>query len=168
MIQVIAINFTHTAPHSFIVRHLINCRAVAEEQLQSLSAACKYPRGLTNEVPSDWNPHLFITIMSHSADSFWSPPHILLQSPPQSILVHALDPTLVLLSPVALTLYSTFELFRNNISYSSSAAYLIPDGIRNGRSRAYITSFPDELWKDLSYRRSQDRRGFIFTRTFSD
>jgi hypothetical protein len=106
--------------------------------------------------------------MSHSADSFWPPPQILLQSPPQSILVHALDPTLVLLSPVALTLYSTFELFRNNISYSSSAAYLIPDGIRNGRSRAYITSFPDDLWKDLSYRRSQDRRGFIFPRTFSD
>ncbi|KAJ7843560.1 hypothetical protein B0H14DRAFT_2585699 [Mycena olivaceomarginata] len=114
------------------VRHLINCRAVAEEQLQSLSAAC-------------------------SADSLWLPPQILLQSPPQSILVHALNPTLVLLSPVALTLYSTFELFINNIWHSSSAAYLIPDGIRNGRSRAYVASFPDDL-RDLFHRRSQDRQ----------
>jgi hypothetical protein len=133
-----------------------------------------HPQLMVDEGSSSLNSQIFITVKSHSARYPSLAPEIFLQSPPQDIrlrtlaewqpytnMTHGMDRTLVLLSPVTLTLYSTFELFRDNMSFSISASTLVPDGICNGQFR-YLTSFPDDLWQELSDHRSHDDRMSIF------
>jgi hypothetical protein len=130
---------------------------------------------MVDEGSSSLNSQIFIAVKSHSARYPSLAPEIFLQSPPQDIrlrtlaewqpytnMTHGMDRTLVLLSPVTLTLYSTFELFRDNMSFSISASTLVPDGICNGQFR-YLTSFPDDLWQELSDHRSHDDRKSIFS-----
>lgn len=154
--------FTHLVPNSFTVRELIEWKKVSESQIQNIPSVL-FPHTMVEEVPSDWHIPLSINIMSYSVDSGSPLPRILLQSPSQSICFRSLlgwpygyssfmrgmDPTIMLLSPIALNLYSTFELFENEILSLSSSTYLIPDGVDRNRLKIYILSFPDDLWKDL-------------------
>ncbi|KAF8206197.1 hypothetical protein K438DRAFT_1963282 [Mycena galopus ATCC 62051] len=147
------------------VRQLIKRLPISEEQ-DLLALTSSHPRRQKDEV-SNVNTRLFIAITSQIADSCSPPPGINLLSPPKFIrlrrqppfseLGHRVDSTVVLLSPVALALYSTFELFGDNRSCFISASHLLPDGIRNGQLRSYVTSFPDDLWLELSNRLPYDQ-----------
>ena len=153
---------------TFIVRQLINRIPVSEEQGKGLSALTQH---IKTEVPSGLNRRLLITVKSQVAEYSSRPPDISLQLPPQYIRLRKLaengmDPTIVLLSPVTLNLISILELFRDNMLRSILVAHLMPDGI-NGQLRAYNTSFPDDLWKELSDHCPQDDCKFLLY-AFSD
>ncbi|KAJ6532013.1 hypothetical protein B0H19DRAFT_464631 [Mycena capillaripes] len=154
------------------VLKLINCCPVSEEQIQRLLLLASTVTGVHRQLPNadrshGLNQRLSITLMSLSARYPSRPPEVMLQSPPHDIRLRTLaewqpstditsgmDPTIVLVSPVALALYSAFELFRDNMSCSMSVIALRPDGIRNGQLR-YVAAFPD-LWQELSDRRQHD------------
>lgn len=157
--------------------HLLNDCAVSRDQIQRVllllaSTATVLPRQLPRADRSHGlKPLLSVTLKSFSARYPLRPPEIMLQSPPQSIrlrtlvewqpstdIIHGMDPTIVLVSPVSLALYSAFKLFRNNTLCSISWIVLRPDGIGDGQLR-YIASFPD-LWRELSDRRQHDSRKF--------
>ncbi|KAJ7928837.1 hypothetical protein B0H13DRAFT_966333 [Mycena leptocephala] len=150
------------------VLRLINRLPIKERTAYVFVPPDTHPQLMVDEGSSSLNSQIFIAVKSHSARYPSLAPEIFLQSPPQDIrlrtlaewqpytnMTHGMDRTLVLLSPVTLTLYSTFELFRDNMSFSISASTLVPDGICNGQFR-YLTSFPDDLWQELSDHRSHD------------
>ncbi|KAK7033298.1 hypothetical protein R3P38DRAFT_3504045 [Favolaschia claudopus] len=120
------------------------------------------PFHLKNEIPRDMKSQLPITVIFSNVASQDALPEIFLESPQPRIRMCSLesDPgryqQLILVSPVALGLQSTFQLFRNNALCSFSTEQLKPDGIRHEHFRAYITSFPDDLWRELCDRRLRD------------
>ncbi|KAJ7157045.1 hypothetical protein C8R43DRAFT_949275 [Mycena crocata] len=68
---------------------------------------------------------------------------------PQTRLFGQMDPSVVLLSPVALVVYSTFEVFKDSKPYWTSSTLLVSDGLQNGQWR-YSTSVALELWSVIS------------------
>ncbi|KAJ7679009.1 hypothetical protein DFH06DRAFT_503258 [Mycena polygramma] len=86
----------------------------------------------------------------------------MLQSPPMAIRLRTLvecqpytdvmfgmECTIVLLSPIALALHSTLNLFKGKMICSTSVTSLVPDGIQSGQFR-YLASFPHDIWQELS------------------
>ncbi|KAJ7429215.1 hypothetical protein B0H11DRAFT_2414112 [Mycena galericulata] len=102
---------------------------------------------------------ILVTVMSNSAPYPSLAPEVTLGMSPQSIrlqtmtafqpctrLRDGMDPTIILLSPVQLMLYSTWEVSRENKPYWTASTILKPDGICEGKYR-YITSIAGDLWK---------------------
>ncbi|KAJ7172140.1 hypothetical protein C8R46DRAFT_1258120, partial [Mycena filopes] len=111
-----------------------------------------------------------ITVAPHSAKYPSLPPKVILDSPPESIqlgtlmewrpstsIIDGMDPTVEVLSPVALVLTSsTLTLLRDDEPLTILTTPLVPDGIRDGRFQ-YVLRVPPALWQELASSRHDDQ-----------
>lgn len=138
-----------------IRRHGEDVSDVSDEVLESLLQPCPSVHVFTTM-------RLPVTIMSHSAQHPSPRPQVILEQLPQSVklrpfesfqpythLRRGMDPTILLLSPVPLSLESTFDIYRDNKPSFAGTNYLLPDGIHQGQYR-YVTSIAAAYWKTIS------------------
>ncbi|KAJ7163423.1 hypothetical protein C8R43DRAFT_1123032 [Mycena crocata] len=102
------------------------------------------------------------TIVLPSARYPSLPPEIALVPSPQSIQLRTLaefqpqtqvlggmDPTVILLSPIALAAHSTLRVCKDKKPYWTSPTSLVPNGIQNGYWR-YLSSVAADLWPAIA------------------
>ncbi|KAJ7148309.1 hypothetical protein C8R46DRAFT_1199180 [Mycena filopes] len=75
---------------------------------------------------------------------------------PSTSIIDGMDPTIEVLSPVALALTSsTLTLLRDDEPLTILTTPLVPDGIRDGRFQ-YILRVPPAIWQELASSRHDD------------
>ncbi|KAJ7031331.1 hypothetical protein C8F04DRAFT_701896 [Mycena alexandri] len=139
-----------------------------QPQNPSVSNALPRQRFKADEGYNGSTLHHTITVASRSAQYPTLPPRLLLGSPPETIqlrtlmewqpsttMIQGMDPTVDLLSPVALAINSMFGLFRGDEPLATTPTALVPDGICDGRFR-YIVRIPAVLWQELANRREDN------------
>ncbi|KAJ6458891.1 hypothetical protein DFH09DRAFT_1276643 [Mycena vulgaris] len=165
-------------------RQLLLRRPVLQAPAEPLTSTCPLITA-PDDVCGQKSLRLPITVTSRSARYPSLPPELTLGSSeqqqriqlrtleewqPLTNMLRGMDPTVVLLSPIPLSSYSIFEVFRDKKHCWTSLSSLEPNGIHNG-SWKYATSVAAELWKDIAnnlFSAETDRREYNRDNAFAE